>query len=191
MMVQPQPSSIPPGDNRLSVREYADLPDDGRRYEILDGELAVTPAPTTRHQTVSRRIQFALYEAFEQRGLGEVYNAPVDVILDEHTVVQPDLAFVRVERRELIEEHAIVGPPDLVVEILSPPTRRRDVLVKARLYARFGVEHYWVVDPAVDRVDFYRLEDGRYALVAAVSAPESAAPAGFEGLELALATVFA
>jgi Uma2 family endonuclease len=191
-MTQPDqgPGGILASDTRLSIREYADLPDDGKRYEILDGELAVTPAPTTRHQRVSRRIQFALYDALERSGLGEVYDAPVDVVLDEHTVVQPDLAFVWAAHRDRIEEHAIVGPPDMIAEILSPSTRRRDVLVKARLYARFGVDHYWIVDPTIDRIDFYRRDGDQYTLAASVSAPETARPEGFDGVALALAEIF-
>lgn len=190
-MTQPEPAPSLPRDNRLTIHDYVHLPDDGKRYEILDGELAVTPAPTTRHQKISRLLQFVLMRELEMKGLGEVYDAPVDVILDDYHLVQPDLAFVRAERSELIEEHAIVGPPDLIVEILSPSTRRRDILVKAKTYARFGVEHYWIVDPVIDRIEFHRAEDGAYQLLESVSAPDVARPAGFDGLELPLAEIFA
>ncbi len=179
------------GRVRLSYRDYAELPDDGKRYEILDGELAVTPAPTTRHQKISRRLHFLLYTELELQGRGEVYNAPVDVVFDDHTVAQPDLAFIAATRSAIIEEKFIRGAPDLVVEILSPSTRRRDVLVKAALYARFGVTRYWIVDPAIDRIDMLVLRDGVYATEARVDAPAVARPEAFDGLAIPLADVFA
>lgn len=190
-MGEPAIASIPPGKIRLTYDEYVDLPDDGKRYEIIDGELFVTPAPVTRHQKISRQLQYILMAALEKEGKGEVYNAPVDVVLSRENVVQPDLLFVRVERRKIIGERYIEAAPDLMVEILSPGTRRRDVLTKSALYARFGVPSYWVVDPDLDRIEFYRLENGTYRLDCTVSSPEVAEPPEFPGLRIPLAEVFA
>jgi Uma2 family endonuclease len=147
---------------KLDYADYADLPSDGHRYEILDGDLTMTPAPSPRHQRVSRRLQRALEDHFQARDLGEVFNAPIDVILTDRDVVQPDLVVVAEPAQ--VSARGIEGPPLLVVEVLSPATRTRDRTVKARRYAELGVPHYWLVDPEGRRVECYRLEAGAYAL---------------------------
>ena len=124
-MTSPADSRSAPTNSRLTYEDYLSLPDDGRRYEILDGELAVTASPTTLHQRVSRNLEFLLHREVQARGLGEVFDAPVDVILDESTVVVPDLAFVSKDRSSIVGERAIEGAPDLTVEILSASTERR------------------------------------------------------------------
>jgi Uma2 family endonuclease len=149
------PEEAPAGPGRLTYEDFLALPDDGKRYEILDGELAVTPSPATRHQITSINLESILHTHVKQHRLGTVLHAPMDVILDAHTIVEPDILFVSAGRRAIIQEHAIVGPPDLLIEILSPTTSRRDRGIKATLYARFGVEHYWIVDPVDRTVDVY------------------------------------
>jgi Uma2 family endonuclease len=146
-----------------TYRDYLCLPDDGRRYELIDGDLFVSPAPTPFHQTVSRRLQYALMTALEQTGIAFVFNAPCDVLLADTTVVQPDLAIVRQDHRDIVTGRALEGAPALVVEILSPSTRDRDLYLKRDAYARFGVAEYWVVDPDRGFVEVYSLEDGAYA----------------------------
>jgi Uma2 family endonuclease len=148
---------------KLEYDDLAAMPDDGLIRELLDGELVVTPAPSPHHQRVSRRLQRQLESYFEPRG-GEVFNAPVDVILSRHDVPQPDLAVVT--RPEMVSHRALEGPPAIVVEILSPSTARRDRALKASRYAATGVPHYWIVDPARRRLECLRLSDGNYALVA-------------------------
>jgi Uma2 family endonuclease len=141
----------------FTYREYALLPDDGRRYEIMQGDLFVTPAPSPLHQMVSKRLQMALMRALEEPGLAFVYAAPIDVILSPKDIVQPDLVVVRAVKRSLITKRAIEGPPDLVIEILSPHGQDRDEYLKAAFYARFGIPEYWVVDPDLGRVQVRRL----------------------------------
>ena len=119
-----EPITMPQGHFKLSLAEYLELPNDGKRYEILDGDLYATPAPVTRHQRISKKLQTALILALEETGLGEVYDAPIDVLFDEHSIAQPDIIFIRAERLKIIGEKRIEGPPDLVVEIFSPSTRR-------------------------------------------------------------------
>jgi Uma2 family endonuclease len=189
-MARPVPASIPPGPFKLTVDEYMELPNDGKRYQILDGELDVTPAPRTRHQKILGRMFFILKEALDLKGQGDVYIAPTDVILDDFNVVQPDLLFVRKDRRHIIGDDNIKGVPDLIVEVFSPSTRRTDVLVKSRIYERFGVPSYWTVDPDIDRMELFRLEGPAYVLAAAGSSPDVLRPAEFQGLELPLAEVF-
>ncbi|MHB8879399.1 MAG: Uma2 family endonuclease [Myxococcaceae bacterium] len=188
--MQQDPIQMPPGRFKLTVDEYMELPNDGKRYQILDGELDVTPAPSPRHQKISRKLQVILMRALEETGLGEVYNAPIDVILDKHNVIQPDLVFIRKERMEMVGPKNIQGVPDLLVEILSPSTRRTDVLVKSRIYASFGVPSYWIVDPDLDRLELFRLEAGTYVSAGLYSSPAVVTPAEFPGLEIPLAKVF-
>ena len=136
------PNRIPPGPIKLTYEDYVDLPDDGRRYEILDGELEVSPAPAPRHQSVSLNLLRILDRHVEERGLGRLYYAPIDVILAPTTIVQPDLLFIAAGRESIVTGKAIEGPPDLMVEIISPWSGRRDRVAKATLYARYGVRHY-------------------------------------------------
>lgn len=141
---------------RLKPADLAALPDDGNRYELLEGVLYVSPAPTRRHQAILTELFGWLFQA-QRAGQGQVYVAPTDVVLGLDTVVQPDLVFVRRHGRALLTDANIQGPPDLVVEILSPATRERDLGAKRQLYARFGVPHFWIVDPDTRSVHCFAL----------------------------------
>lgn len=152
-----------PISRKLTYEDYVGLPDDGLRYELLDGELAVTPSPRTRHQHVSRELLVAIATWIKARELGAVFGAPCDVILDEFTVVVPDIVYVSQSRSALITERAVEGPPDLVIEILSPGTEHRDRDAKMKLYARCGVSWYWIVDPEQRTVEVYERLGSRYA----------------------------
>src|SRR5262249_41190546 len=145
---------------KLDYDDYVRLPDDGKRYEILDGELYVTPAPSPLHQRVSKRLQRKLEDYFESRQLGEVFDAPIDMILGHHDVAQPDILVVTNPGQ--ISGRGIERPPPLVVEVLSPSTRRHDREVKMRRYAALGVPHYWIVDPESQWIAQYRLEGTGY-----------------------------
>src|SRR5437016_4569692 len=149
---------------KLSYDDLAQMPDDGLTRELLDGELFVTPAPAPSHQRVSRRLQRQLETYVESRNLGEVFNAPLDVILGRHDVPQPDLMVVT--DPGLVTERAVEGAPALVVEILSPSTASRDRTLKANRYAAAGVVHYWIVDPRRQRIECRRLSKKRYLVVA-------------------------
>jgi Uma2 family endonuclease len=144
--------------------EYAALPQDGRRWELIDGDFEVTPAPAPRHQTVSRRLQYELMRLLEEPGIASVFNAPIDVILSDTDVLQPDLAILRNERQHLITDRGIEGPPDIVVEILSRSSQVIDRRVKSRTYARYAVPEYWIVDGAIGLVEIHRLGIEGYVL---------------------------
>jgi len=148
----------------LGYREYCCFPNDGRRHEIIDGDHYVTPAPSTTHQTVSKRLQYQLYTQIELAGLGLVFNAPCDVQLTDHDIVQPDLIVVLKERARMITPTKINGVPDLVVEILSASMASHDTELKKQLYERTGVGEYWIADPENQKLDRYRLVDGVYHL---------------------------
>jgi Uma2 family endonuclease len=173
---------------KLGYEEYLVLPDDGRRHEIVDGAHHVSPAPRPWHQTVSRRLQFALYSQLELTGRGQVFDAPIDVILGPHDIVQPDLVYLTAEQAALVTDRAIEGAPALVVEILSASTRRHDVLVKAPLYLRHGVGRYWIVDPDLDRVEGFVNRGAAWEQEFEVSAPSTLAALG---ASVDLAAVFA
>jgi Uma2 family endonuclease len=138
---------------------HADLlamPDDGKRREIVEGELFVTPSPLNIHQKVLFNLTLALGKFLEAHPLGELRFAPMDVILSEQDVLEPDLLFVLKEHQSIVRDW-VRGAPDLVVEILSPATEARDRGPKMKAYARFGVGEYWIGDPAARAVEVYRL----------------------------------
>jgi Uma2 family endonuclease len=160
---------------RLTYDHYVTFPDDGRRHELIDGEHIVTPSPVLRHQRVSMRLAAALHTFVQQNRLGEVFTAPFDVILSRHDVVEPDIFFVSDERREIVRDW-VRGAPDLVVEILSPATRRLDEIGKLHLYDRFDVREYWVVDPETFTIGIYRRAvDGTFPRVAELTASDDGA----------------
>jgi len=147
---------------KLDYDDYAGIPPDRNRYELIDGDLHVTPAPSPIHQRVSRRLQRFMEDYFHPRGLGEVFNAPIDLILTPHDVVQPDLL---VAAPGQVSARGIEGAPVLVVEILSPSTTRQDRTVKAQRYAALGVAHYWIADPEARKLECYRLSAAQYTLL--------------------------
>ncbi len=146
--------------SQITWQDVQQMPDDGNRYEAIAGELYVTPAPSYRHQKISQRIEQALLSLLEEPGLGSVVDAPFGVEFPATGEgVQPDILFVSKARRGIISDAEIRGAPDLVVEILSPTTARRDRGVKLKLYDRQGVAEYWVVDPDGNAVDVWRFGD--------------------------------
>jgi len=140
------------------------MPDDGKCRELIDGDILLTPSPSTVHQTVSRLLQFELMTALERTGLALAFNAPMDVMLDETNVVQPDLIIVSRAQSHLVTERAIEGVPDIVVEIMSPGTSERDRHYKRRLYEHFQVPEYWLVDPEHGLMEVYALIDTTYGI---------------------------
>ena len=136
-------------------QELERLPDDGNRYEVLDGQLLVTPAPARRHQRVTFAIARQLYDWADRHG-AEVLPAPVDVVFDERTTLEPDVVVYTADRTPPPEQTKYSTPPDLAVEVVSPTTRQRDLMGKREAYERFGVPTYWVVDPDQDRALVWR-----------------------------------
>ena len=184
-----EPHAPVPGP--MTVEQFFAMPDDGKRYELLDGVVEEVTAPTIRHQRVVTRLVVMLVRMLHESGLGEVFVAPLDVVLGDRTVAQPDLLFVSNENARILNERNARGAPDLVIEVLSDSTRRKDVLRKRRLYARAGVAWYWIVDPEIDRIEFLRLEGDDYAVVGRFEAPAVAEPPGFPSVRLDLAALFA
>jgi Uma2 family endonuclease len=149
-----------------TYEDYAKLPEDGLRHEIIHGKHFVNPSPSTQHQHVSKRLQYQLYTKIELAGLGVLYNAPIDVQLSEFDIVQPDIVIILNENVRKITPTKIKMAPHLVVEILSPSTSGNDRTIKKDLYERSGVNEYWIVDPYEQQVEQWILRDGKYAIEA-------------------------
>ena len=173
----------------FTATDLAQLPDDGKRYEILEGDLAVSPSPNRKHQNVIRYLS-AFFIRVESHGYGRWYPAPFDVVFDTHNVTEPDLLFVRTERLHIITEANVQGSPDLVVEVLSPSTRERDLGVKVHLYARFGVPEYWIVDPEVETLIIYHLTSDGYEVAGPFHCGETIHSNLFPNVSLDVADLF-
>lgn len=170
--------------------DYRRLPDDGRRWEVLDGCLVHEPAPRPLHQVVISNILWLLESAVRQNNLGMVLTAPLDVVLSEENVVQPDIVFIPSDRLGIIGEENVRGAPALVIEVLSPSTLRRDRAVKRGIYERFGVREYWVVDPGHRRIERLVLAEQGYGDPAVLSAGDVLASPLFPGLAADVHQVF-
>jgi Uma2 family endonuclease len=149
----------------LTADDLATFPADGNRYEIIGGMLILSPAPTSRHQDVVMQLATWLNLYMLQTSSGKVFSAPIDVHLSINDVVQPDIVVVQAGHLKRIEEKGIVGAPDIVIEILSPSTARADRVWKAALYARSGVQEYWIVDPVEEKILVQSLEEDRYITI--------------------------
>ncbi len=141
---------------KITYEDYCYLPED-KRYELIGGELFLVPSPSVLHQMVSANLEFILRSFVKERYLGVVLDAPLDVIFTSTDVVQPDLIFISHARREIIKEANIQGAPDLIVEILSPSTSRRDQTIKKQLYAQHGVCELWLVNPIIQSIEVFSL----------------------------------
>jgi Uma2 family endonuclease len=165
---------------RVSFADLQRMPEDGKRYELYDGELHVVPAPVPIHQLVAQRL-FAILLDFSRHSGGQVFVAPFDIVLTEFDVVEPDLIYFGPEAAKRIKPREYVRfPPDIAVEVLSPSTARIDRGRKRDLLARHGVPEYWIVDPDVRTLEAHVLAEGRYGTPISVAAGrfESAAQPG-------------
>ncbi|MEO0138286.1 MAG: Uma2 family endonuclease [candidate division WOR-3 bacterium] len=146
-----------------TYEDYLKLEDD-KRYEVINGRLVEMPAPGFEHQKISGLIDFILRKFVYKERIGEVLYAPFDVILSENIVVQPDIVFISNENLKNIKEGRLFGPPDLVVEIVSPGSYKRDRFEKFKIYEEFGVKEYWIVLPGEKVIEVWCLKEGKYVL---------------------------
>ena len=151
-------------DRRVTYAEMLEWPDDGRQYELYDGEVLVVPSPFPGHQRVTSNVADLLRDYGRMTG-GLALFAPLDIVLSEDTVVQPDVVFFSRERRHLVKDWEVTrSAPDLAVEVLSESTESRDRGRKMELLARFGVPEYWIVDPVAETIEVYTVSGDRYEL---------------------------
>ena len=162
-----------PVDTRLTYEDFCLLPADGKRREIIEGELFVTPSPQTPHQRAVVRLIIHLGQFVQTENLGEVFSAPFDVVFSEFDVVEPDVLFISKARSGVLTSKNVQGAPDLVVEVLSESTARVDRSVKLKLYGKFGVEEYWMIDPAGPTAEIYRRSQSGLELAEKLSAADA------------------
>lgn len=172
---------------------HADLlamPDDGKRREILDGELIVSPSPFLVHQVIVHRLLAVFDRYLERHPIGEMFLSPLDVIFSDHDVLEPDLIFVLNEHRAILQDW-LRGVPDLVIEVLSPGSISIDRGPKLKAYARFGVPEYWIVDPDARAIEIYRQSAGGYELAETCHEGDSVTSPLLPEFVLPVAPVFA
>ncbi len=183
-----------PARVKLTYDDFLLFPDDGKRHELIDGEHYVTPSPNIRHQSILGNLYFLIRTWLEQHPVGRAFMAPLDVVFTQFDVVEPDLLFVSRNRAaDILKARHVTGAPDIVVEIGSPSTRKRDETIKRRLYERSGVSEYWVVDPDLDVVRVYRSREGRFdrPVELRADAGDVLTSPHLAGLEIPLGRVFA
>ena len=179
----------------LTYREFREMEfdeNDNFQYELLNGILMKKSSPTIQHQRISRRITVAIENYLVKNPIGEVFYAPLDVVLDEINAPQPDVFFVSKAKEYILDEveQVVIGIPDIVVEILSPGSVKKDRITKKKIYERFGVPEFWVVDPSYKNVEVFRLMDGRYELADFIEETGVVKSAVLEGFELPLDKIF-
>ncbi|MDA8335881.1 MAG: Uma2 family endonuclease [Peptococcaceae bacterium] len=148
---------------KATYQDYLKLPE-GALYQLIGGELVLSPSPESKHQRIRRKLGVAVANFADEHYLDEVYFAPMDVYFNDEETYQPDIFFVPWNREKIVEKGRINGAPDLVVEVLSPSTARDDLTTKFKTYERYGVREYWVIDPDDEGVGIYLGDKGRLTL---------------------------
>lgn len=181
---------IAAGSHKVHTYEdYCRLPE-GAPYQLIGGELVLTPSPGTYHQVVSMKLELQMAKFVLDQGLGLVLDAPVDVYLGETETYQPDLVFISRERLSIVEAARINGAPDLVVEILSPATAYYDLRKKYKTYERCGVREYWVVDPEDKSIQVFVLKDGKFVLAQQVEGEGEVSSTVITGFRVSAQSIF-
>lgn len=177
-------------DERVTYTELLQWPDDGRQRELYDGEVVVVPSPFPRHQVVASNVEAVLREYANASG-GLTLHAPLDIVLSEYDVLQPDVLFFRRERRDLVKDWEVTrAAPDLAVEVLSPSTASRDRGRKMEILARFGLPEYWIIDPANNTLEIYVLRENTFVPAATGAASHVESPT-LAGLSFPASRLFA
>ncbi len=179
-----------PEKQSYTYKDYASLPE-GAPYQLIGGQLIMTPSPIPYHQKVSKKLEFMLYEYVELKNhLGEIFDSPIDVYLEEKETYQPDIIFISKERLEIIKEQKIEGAPDLVIEILSPSTAYYDLRHKKEIYAKHGVKEYWIVDPIEKNIEVYENKNREFIIIQIVRKKGKIRSTIISGFELEIETIF-
>ncbi|GBE36124.1 hypothetical protein BMS3Bbin07_00264 [bacterium BMS3Bbin07] len=172
-----------------NIKDYKLLPE-GAPYQLIEGELVMTPAPNPRHQIISANLFKTITKYVDERKEGIVLYSPIDIYLDNENVYQPDIVFIQKQRQEIIKDDGIYGAPDLVVEILSPSTAYYDLRKKFRVYEKYGVREYWIVDPEMGSVEVYFNEKGRFTLTGKAEGKGEVESTVLKGFKVTLNEVF-
>ena len=182
----PVNTNFPP----LTVANYKLLPETGPRYQLIQGDLYMAPAPNRFHQEISRNLQFELHSYLKRNPIGKLFDAPFDVYLDEINVFQPDIIIVLNERLAILTEEGAEGAPELVVEILSPKTRRLDLVNKKQEYARAGVKELWIIDPDPRTIVVHKFGSDGVEAVRQIDEPGTLSTELLPGFNVAVTAIF-
>lgn len=175
---------------RLTWEDIKDLPESGaKRTELVDGELIVSPAASSRHQRICTKLGLEIGLFLRTHKLGDLFSSPVHVVLDEHVHYEPDLCFVTKERLAIIGENYISGPPDLIIEVISESNRSHDTVVKFSDYQRYGVKEYWLADPRENHIRVFTLEGSTYQTLGVYPPGDCVQSRTFVGLDIDPASV--
>lgn len=174
---------------KLTYADYLEMSDD-ERYELLNGDLFLSPSPSELHQYLLSVLHLRIGAFARDRNLGKVYFSPFDVVLSDTDVVQPDLLFISSDRIEIITANNVQGAPDLVVEILSPGTADRDRTLKLDLYAKHGVKEYWIVDPDARTIMVLLQGENRFEVSGIYGDEQSLTSPTLDGFTIALMDIF-
>ncbi len=173
-----------------TIKDYKLLPE-GAPYQLIEGELIMTPSPTTFHQIISANLFKKASKFVDERKGGIVLYSPIDIYLDDENVFQPDIVFISKQRRDIIKDDGIHGVPDMVIEILSPSTAYYDIKKKYKIYEKFGVKEYWIVDPEMKGVELFTLtEQGKFLLSSSLSEQGTVKSGILNGFEMTLEEIF-
>lgn len=178
---------------KLTYDDFVHFPDDGKRHELIDGEHFVTPSPNMRHQGILGNLYFLIRAWLEVQPTGRLFFAPFDVVFTQFDVVEPDLLYMSNQRAsEILTDLNVQGVPELVIEIASPSTRKRDASLKRALYERTGVSEYWIVEPKGDKVRVFRRDGITFAAPVDLTreAGDVLTTPLLPGLDLPLARIF-
>lgn len=174
----------------LTAEDYWLMPETGPRYQLIEGELFMAPAPNRFHQDISRNLVFILLKYLEKNSIGKLYHAPFDVMLNEINVFQPDIVFIANEQKSILTKQGVEGAPHLVMEILSDRTARLDKVPKKKVYASAGVEELWIIDPNSQKIEIYFLQKDAENPAAAHGAKAIFISPTFPGLKFSAADIF-
>lgn len=181
---------MPAVKEKHDVKDYKLLPE-GAPCQLIEGELVMTPSPTTFHQIILGNLNEKIRTFVKEKSAGLVLFAPLDIYLDNENVFQPDIVFISKQRRDIVKDDGIHGAPDLVVEILSPPTAYYDIKKKYKVYEKAGVKEYWIVDPDMKNVELFSLtEQGKFPLTISLSEQGTVQSGILSGFELTLEEIF-
>jgi len=178
---------------KLTYDDFLLFPDDGKRHELIDGEHYVTPSPSRKHQAIAWNLTVIIGTYLEAHPIGRAFAAPFDVLFSDFDVVEPDLLYISNARGdEILTTQHVRGAPNLVVEIGSPGTRKRDETIKRKLYERSGVEEYWIIDPELETIAVYRQVGDGYQRVSelALERNDTLTTSLLHGLAMPLARIF-
>jgi Uma2 family endonuclease len=175
---------------KLTYEEFRQLPDDGKHYELIHGEVHLSPSRSTKHQLILGNTSVSLGTYVRSARLGVLFCAPLDVCLNPDTALQPDLVFISAERVGIVQENFVAGAPDLAVEVLSQSTAAHDRATKLPLYAEAGVPEVWLIDPQAKTVEVLKLQGKKYLLDATLAGDQVLASNLFPGWQLPLRDLF-